>query len=59
VAGGGQFADLTTLFCTAVRCPVVVGNTLVFRDDNHLTVSYVQTLEPVIGALTDRELAHD
>ncbi|MGF6885363.1 hypothetical protein ABIA39_004095 [Nocardia sp. GAS34] len=39
MAGGGQFDDLTSLFCTAVRCPVIVGNTLVFRDDNHLTVS--------------------
>jgi hypothetical protein len=57
-AGGGQFADLTSLFCTAVRCPVIVGNTLVFRDDNHLTVSCARMLGPVIGALTARELAH-
>ncbi|MGF6886786.1 peptidoglycan/LPS O-acetylase OafA/YrhL [Nocardia sp. GAS34] len=57
-AGGGQFADLTSLFCTAIRCPLIVGNTLVYRDDNHLTVSYAQALGPVIGALTDRELAH-
>jgi hypothetical protein len=28
-AGGGQYADLTDLFCTAERCPVIVGNTLV------------------------------
>ena len=28
-AGGGQYADLTALFCTADRCPVIVGNTLV------------------------------
>ncbi len=56
--GGGQYADLTPMFCTPVRCPVIVGNTLVFRDDNHLTVSYAQTLEPAIGALIDRALAH-
>ncbi|MFG3524363.1 acyltransferase family protein [Nocardia nova] len=58
-AGGGQYADLTPLFCTATRCPVIVGNTLVFRDDNHLTVSYAQTLEPAIGALTDRAFDHE
>ena len=26
-AGGGHYADLTDLFCTADRCPVIVGNT--------------------------------
>ena len=31
-AGGGQYADLTELFCTAERCPVIVGNTLVYFD---------------------------
>lgn len=56
-AGGGRYADLTSMFCTTGRCPVIVGNTLVFRDDNHLTVSYAQTLGPAIGALTDRALA--
>ena len=58
-AGGGQYTDLTPMFCTAVRCPVIVGNTLVFRDDNHLTVGYARTLGPVIGALTDRALARE
>jgi hypothetical protein len=28
VKAGGQYADLTELFCTAERCPVIVGNTL-------------------------------
>jgi hypothetical protein len=27
-AGGGHYADLTELFCTAKRCPVIIGNTL-------------------------------
>ncbi|MGO4649107.1 acyltransferase family protein [Nocardia sp. 2YAB30] len=57
-AGGGQYADLTPLFCTAARCPPIVGNNLVYRDDNHLTASYSQTLGPVVGALVDRALAH-
>nr|WP_232320531.1 acyltransferase family protein [Rhodococcus sp. WMMA185] len=54
VAGGGRYADLTDLFCTADRCPVIVGNDLVFRDDNHLTIEYAKALSPVIAALTDR-----
>jgi peptidoglycan/LPS O-acetylase OafA/YrhL len=56
-AGGGHYADLTDLFCTADRCPVIVGNTLVFRDDNHVTTEYAQLLAPVMGALADRALA--
>lgn len=56
-AGGGEYADLTELFCTAESCPVIVGNGLVFRDDNHLTIEHAQALAPVVGALADRALA--
>jgi hypothetical protein len=56
-AAGGQYADLTTLFCTAGRCPVIVGNNLVYRDDNHVTIEYAQALEPVLGVIADRALA--
>jgi peptidoglycan/LPS O-acetylase OafA/YrhL len=56
-ASGGHYADLTALFCTAERCPVIVGNDLVYRDDNHVTIAYAQTLAPVLGALTDAALA--
>ncbi|ODQ97799.1 acyltransferase [Mycobacterium intermedium] len=55
-AGGGQYADLTDLFCTPERCPVIVGNSLVFRDDNHVTTGYSRLLAPAIGALVDRAL---
>ena len=56
LAGGGQYADITDLFCTADRCPVIVGDNLLFRDDNHITTEYAQALEPVLGALADRAL---
>ncbi len=56
-AGGGQYADLTDLFCTAQRCPVIIGNTLVYLDWNHMSVEYSRALAPVIGALADRTLA--
>jgi hypothetical protein len=56
-AGGGQYADLTELFCTADRCPVIVGNTLVYLDWTHVTVEYARALAPVIGALADGALA--
>ena len=57
-AGGGQYADTTELFCTPDRCPVIVGNTLVYLDENHLTLEYSRRLAPVIGTLADRALAH-
>jgi peptidoglycan/LPS O-acetylase OafA/YrhL len=55
-AGGGHYADTTELFCTADRCPVIVGNTLVYLDENHLTLEYSRRLAPVIAALADRAL---
>jgi hypothetical protein len=51
---GGRHADLPDLFCTAERCPMIVGNTLVFRDDNHVTTEYARLLAPVLGALVDQ-----
>jgi hypothetical protein len=56
-AGGGDYADITDLFCTPDRCPVIVGNTLVFLDGGHVTMEYSRVLAPVIGALADRALA--
>jgi peptidoglycan/LPS O-acetylase OafA/YrhL len=41
-AHGGAFLDLTPWFCTATRCPVIMGNVLVYRDANHLTVDYTE-----------------
>ncbi len=56
-AGGGSYADLTPLFCTATRCPPIVGSRLVYRDDNHLTVGYAEWLAPVLVAEVDRVLS--
>jgi peptidoglycan/LPS O-acetylase OafA/YrhL len=47
-AGGGQYMELSELFCTSDRCPVVVGNTLVYRDDNHITTEYARVLAPLL-----------
>jgi hypothetical protein len=55
--GGGQYADLTELFCNAERCPVIVGKTLVYIDGHHMTFEYSRLLAPAIGALAERALA--
>ncbi len=57
-SGGGQYADVTALFCAADICPVIVGNTLVYFDRKHVTLEYSQQLGPVLGAFADRALAH-
>jgi hypothetical protein len=56
-AAGGQYVDVTDLFCTKERCPVVVGDTMVYFDINHLTPEYSRAMAPVMKALADRELA--
>ena len=56
-AGGGRYAELSELFCTADRCPVIVGNTLVFRDDNHVTTEYARVLAPLLSENAERALA--
>jgi peptidoglycan/LPS O-acetylase OafA/YrhL len=54
---GGRYADVSDLFCAADRCPTIVGNTLVYRDDNHVMLQYTRALAPVVGALVDETLA--
>ena len=56
-AGGGHYDDLTELFCTTDRCPVIVGNALVYFDSIHVTSEHARALAPAIGALADRALA--
>jgi hypothetical protein len=58
-AGGGQYVDTTDLFCTAERCPVIVGNILVYLDASHMSLEYARALAPVAAALTDRVLASE
>ncbi|MEU5842731.1 acyltransferase family protein [Rhodococcus sp. NPDC047139] len=41
--------DLSDKFCRPALCRVVEGNVLIYRDDNHLTTTYVRTLTPELG----------
>ncbi len=42
-----SFMDLTTSFCNDVSCPSVIGNVIVYKDDNHVTATYMKTLRPI------------
>lgn len=39
--------DLSDFICAGGICPAVVGNVYVYKDDNHLTKTYVQTMIPM------------
>ncbi len=38
--------DMSDFICEQGTCPAVVGNVYVYKDDNHLTKTYVQTMIP-------------
>lgn len=38
------FADLTDYFCDQTTCYPIIGNIIVYRDDNHITATYAKTL---------------
>ncbi len=48
IPGNVRFADYTDYFCDETRCPMVIGNVLVYRDAHHLTATYVRTMAPLL-----------
>jgi hypothetical protein len=49
-ATGSHYVDLSPWFCAAKLCPLVIGNIIVYRDDNHITTTYATHLMPVLAA---------
>jgi hypothetical protein len=43
---GVQVIDPTPELCRDDECPAVIGNALVYRNSNHLTATFVQTMTP-------------
>jgi peptidoglycan/LPS O-acetylase OafA/YrhL len=43
-----SFVDLSDYFCTPTVCPPVIGNVLIYMDDNHVTGTYMETLAPIL-----------
>lgn len=39
--------DMSDFICEQGTCPAVVGNVYVYKDDNHLTKTYVQSMIPM------------
>ena len=47
--GNVHFLDLSEYFCGPERCPPVIGNIIVYRDDSHITAAYARTLSPILA----------
>jgi hypothetical protein len=50
---GGSYAEVPDWLCTAQSCPPILGDALLYRDDNHLTTTYVDFLTPLVAAELD------
>ena len=51
-ATGAAYLDFTPYFCNSETCPTIIGNLLVYRDDQHLTASFSARLaEPLEGEI--------
>jgi hypothetical protein len=46
---GVAAVDPAPWLCTATRCPAVVGNVLVYRNESHITVPYSTWLAPALS----------
>ena len=43
-----RFLDIADRVCGPAFCPAVIGNVLVYLDDNHLTASYSTSMAPLV-----------
>jgi SGNH domain (fused to AT3 domains) len=43
------FVDIADAVCGPDRCPPVIGNVLVYMDDNHLTATYSATMADLLS----------
>jgi hypothetical protein len=50
-------ADFTDRFCTDALCRSVIDGQVVYRDANHLTSTFAQTLAPFLGHEIDNTVA--
>jgi peptidoglycan/LPS O-acetylase OafA/YrhL len=50
LAHDARFVPTGDWLCTAVDCPVVIGNLLVYRDNSHITTATSMWLEPYLEA---------
>jgi hypothetical protein len=50
------FLDFSDSYCGPRTCAPVIGNVLVYKDDNHVSATYIATMVPVITRAIDDAL---
>lgn len=45
---GAYRIDMTRFYCRDQKCPQIIGHVFVYRDDNHITSTYIRTLAPML-----------
>ena len=55
---GAELLSINDLLCDESTCPVVVDDTVVFRDNQHVTASYMERLAEPIGNLLEGRPAY-
>lgn len=55
--GGGRYVEAGSWVCPQERCPVVAGDVLVYRDDDHLTTEFARRLAPRLAEAITSVLA--
>lgn len=53
---GARAIQTRSWFCTKTRCPVVIGNALVYRNTAHITATYMLSLVPRLARELPRTL---
>ncbi len=51
-----SFVDIADAVCDAQRCPPVIGNVLVYMDDNHLTATYSTSMSGLLASRIEESL---
>jgi peptidoglycan/LPS O-acetylase OafA/YrhL len=47
---GGRFVDTTDWICTDTRCPIIIGDILLYRDATHITTVAAEWFRPLVEA---------
>jgi peptidoglycan/LPS O-acetylase OafA/YrhL len=48
-AVGAHYVDVIPYLCDGQICPIVVGSTIVYRDQTHVTETYARALKPILA----------
>lgn len=55
-AAGAAFESLSDLVCPYDPCPVVIGDVLLWRNADHITATFAESLAPAVRAMIERYL---